>query len=143
MELLCALVLLGMVALLVVPTTRAAAAHLQLVREADELCRVLRLAQARAMATEQANQVRFYPDSNRYRTYQPHVVDHQLAAGVRIDYVSFPRDSRGWIMCQFSPLGVPAAGGTVALSNQRGERIYVITTPVVGRVRVSPRPPAA
>lgn len=115
--------------------------YIQLKKDAAELCREIRLVRQRAIATQVAHQIRFYPDQHFYRIYQPIIRDKKLGRGVRFVYVSFPRDVRGWIMCQFNPLGVPTAGGTVALQNSRGQRMYVIVNPVVGRVRVSSHPP--
>ena len=142
LELLVVLTLLGILALAAVPRFNAAADYIELRKDAGEIARQLRLARHRAIATMQANQVRFYPDLQRYRVYQPVQKTYSLSSGVRFVYVSFPKDARGWIICQFSPLGVPTAGGTAALENRRGQRLYVVVNPVTGRVRISPTPPA-
>ncbi len=141
LEILVVMALLGILALTAVPRFNAVYDYIELRKDAAEIARQLRLARHRAVATMQANQVRFYPDLQRYRVYQPTERTYYLSSGVKYVYVSFPKDSRGWIICQFSPLGVPTAGGTVALENRRGQRLYVVVNPVVGRVRVSSTPP--
>lgn len=135
------LAIIGVLVLIAVPKFSVLSDYIKLRKDAIEISRQLRLARHRAVATMQSNQVRFYPDYQYYRVYQPTTKTYMLSSGVRFLYVSFPKDPRGWIMCQFSPLGVPTAGGTVALENRRGQRLYVVVNPVVGRVRLSSTPP--
>lgn len=141
LELMAVMGILCVLVALAVPRFNGVLDYIQLKKDAVQICREIRLARQRAIATGSSNQVRFYPDHNFYRLYQPVLQDRKLGRGIRFSYVSFPRDTRGWVMCQFSPLGVPTAGGTVALENRRGQRLYVIVNPVAGRVRISRQPP--
>lgn len=41
----------------------------------------------------------------------------------------------------FNMLGHPSTGGTVVLKSSDGEKVYIIMTPVTGRIRISRDPP--
>ena len=54
---------------------------------------------------------------------------------------SFPKGLAGPPSVHFNALGHPSAGGTVSLISGEGDILYVIVTPVIGRVRISREPP--
>ena len=64
-----------------------------------------------------------------------------LPEGIEYAYINFPCDGVNVYKFSISSLGAPTQGGTVGLKNRRGDRLYIIITPVTGRVRVSPDPP--
>lgn len=141
-ELLAVMAIVSLLVALTLPGFNQALDYIKLRKDAVELSREIRLVRQRAIATQTSNQIRFYPYYHYYRTYQP-TVNHRLDDGIKFLYVSFPPDAQGWVLCRFNPLGVPAAGGTVALQNGKGQKLYVIVSPVTGRVRISSTPPAS
>ncbi len=59
-----------------------------------------------------------------------------LPAGVNLVKTNFPSDE-----LKFNYRGIPSQGGTVTLRNKKGSYLYVIVTPVTGRVRIGTTPP--
>ncbi len=113
----------------------------QLEAAAWRLASDLRLAQQVAISTGKTSRVEFRQFNNDYRMWLPEDMERvRLPEGISYAGNTFPLSS-GVRKVSFTALGAPSQGGTVTLANQRGDKLYVITTPATGRVRVSKDPP--
>lgn len=91
----------------------------------------LRELQAKAMAENIWQQVKFFPSANKYRLSRAGVLiqDVQLEKGIIL--------KSGNLDISFYPTGAPSVGATIILGNSRGKEVKVIIAPVTGRVRIS------
>jgi len=98
----------------------------------------LRFIQNRSIVEGQYYEFRFDINSNRYRIYKgsQRVKIVKFAPGINYCYVSLGSDIF-LPNLRFYPNGAPSSGGTIALENREKEKIYIIVTPAVGRVRIS------
>jgi prepilin-type N-terminal cleavage/methylation domain-containing protein len=108
---------------------------------AQELAVHMREARTTAITGGKSCMVVFYEWDHRYRLIYPEerffVI---LPAGIRYGGVNFPNvDGRSTLYFRYT--GAPNAGGHVTLRDSSGRRLYVIVTPVTGRVRISDSPP--
>lgn len=140
MELITVLALLGILSLVTVPILRNFGPW-PLRASAQTMAARVREARQTALATGDICYVTYYELSNRYRLDFPAGREWvELPEGVRISAVNFPRfDGRPTLYFRYT--GAPNRGGHVALQNVNGERLYLIVTPVTGRVRISNSPP--
>jgi prepilin-type N-terminal cleavage/methylation domain-containing protein len=101
----------------------------------------MREARQTAIASGDICYVAFYELSSRYRLDLPDGQEWvNLPDGVEIGAVNFPLfDGRPTLYFRYT--GAPNRGGHVALKDKRGEWLYLIVTPVTGRVRISDTPP--
>ena len=98
----------------------------------------LKNTQSRAFYEGVYYKLQFWPSLDRYRIYkQTELIDDIILKDIDLFNTNFTDNN-----LYFYPNGVPSMGGTVTLKNKRGKVLYVITTPVTARVRVSPNPPA-
>jgi type II secretory pathway pseudopilin PulG len=104
---------------------------------AQELAVRMREARVAAMTGGQNCMVVFYEWEHCYRMIFPEErMFVYLPEGVRYSGNNFPNvDGRRTVYFRYT--GAPNAGGHVVLRDQKGNRLYVIVTPVTGRVRVS------
>ena len=97
----------------------------------------LKNTQSRAFYEGVYYKLQFWPSLDRYRVYkQTELIDDVTLKGIDLFNTNFTDNN-----LYFYPGGVPGQGGTITLKNRRGKVLYVIMTPVTGRVRVSPEPP--
>ena len=97
----------------------------------------LKNTQSRAFYEGVYYKLQFWPSLDRYRIYkQTELIDDIILKDIDLFNTNFTDNN-----LYFYPNGVPSMGGTVTLKNKRGKVLYVITTPVTARVRVSPNPP--
>ena len=97
----------------------------------------LKNTQSRAFYEGVYYKLQFWPTLERYRVYkQTELVNDIILQDIDLFNTNFTDNN-----LYFYPNGVPSMGGTVTLKNKRGKVLYVITTPVTARVRVSPNPP--
>ena len=97
----------------------------------------LKNTQSRAFYEGVYYKLQFWPTLDRYRIYkQTELIDDIILKDIDLFNTNFTDNN-----LYFYPNGVPSMGGTVTLKNKRGKVLYVITTPVTARVRVSPEPP--
>jgi prepilin-type N-terminal cleavage/methylation domain-containing protein len=137
-ELLAALAVMAIVAALLWPRV-ASLSRWKLESAARSLAGDLRLVRQEAITTGKASKVEIFIYPNRYRVRlsgEDRWVD--LPEGVFFDGVTFGGNPP---YVHFNMLGHPSSGGTIILKSSRGEKRYVILTPVTGRVRVSRNPP--
>jgi len=78
----------------------------------------------------------FWESLDRYRIHKKEeLVEDIILEDIDLFNTNFTNDK-----VYFYPNGFPSMGGTVTLKNKRGKILYVIMTPVIARVRVSPEP---
>ncbi len=141
MELLAAVSMLGIIAMIVFPAVGMGMDHYLLETTARSLAVNMRLAQSHAFTTRHHTFLVFYRFTNQYyvelsgKKEWVHIPDE-----LRICALNFPI-SGGRETLSFNSTGAPNRGGHVGLENRRGDKLYVIITPVTGRVRISKTPP--
>ncbi len=138
-ELMVVLLIMGMLLSLAWPRLDRIYQHYALNSSATQLAWTLREARSEAMFKGQPSSIRFYVSLNRYRS---DTQAYYLLKGIQ--YVGEPNFTYriGSIpACSFNGTGAPAGGGTVVLKNRFNERKYIIVNPVLGKVRVSDKPP--
>jgi len=97
----------------------------------------LKNTQSRAFYEGVYYKLQFWPTLDRYRIYkQTELYKDVQLEGIDLFNTNFTNNN-----LFFYPSGVPGQGGTVTLKNKRGKVLYVITTPVTARVRISSEPP--
>jgi Tfp pilus assembly protein FimT len=109
---------------------------------AHQLAAQIRETRCRAVLEGASCYLVYYQFSHRYRLIYPDGSSWvRLPEGVEIDYTNFPlvMDKRPTLY--FRHTGAPNQGGHVALKDRRNNRLYVIVTPVTGRVRIDKVPP--
>ncbi|NLO21544.1 MAG: prepilin-type N-terminal cleavage/methylation domain-containing protein [Syntrophomonadaceae bacterium] len=106
---------------------------------ATQLAWTLREARSEAMFKGRISSVRFYVSLNRYRSDKQ---SYYLVKGIQYGGIpTFPSRIGSIPVCSFNATGAPAGGGTVVLKNQLNDKKYIIVNPIVGKVRVSDKPP--
>ncbi|MGI6549318.1 MAG: GspH/FimT family pseudopilin [Syntrophomonadales bacterium] len=144
-ELLSVLAILGLISMLVWPRYQAVADVLALRQDAAIMARELRLTRQSAVTYGRECAVAFKHSSTSYEVRQgqkPRTIE--LRRGVETVWTRFPQDPVNlgkWSACRFLPLGNPVQGGTVHLRNRRNQSLYVVVTPITGRVRISETDP--
>ncbi len=140
-EILLVLAILGILTAVAVPGVGIAVEHYLLDTTARKIAADMRLGQSHAITTNRFTYLRFYLFSN---VYQIDLAGERewvhLPEGIHICAINFPRIG-GAETLTFTTLGTPTRGGHVGLQNRRGDRLYVIITPVTGRVRIGKTPP--
>lgn len=146
MEVIAATAIFSLLLLLTIPAVEGVTYNLKLKAEAEKLAGVMRSARQEAVTSGQPRTVIFYPDG-RYRIYNQvnnKYNDYRLNNGVEfLGLTTFQSTFLNYPACTFSPLGNPAGGGTVTLKITSGDRIYIITNPIEGRIRISSQPPSS
>lgn len=139
-ELVAVVVLLGILTGVAVPLFRTFG-RWPLRTAAHELAARVREARQTAMACGEDCFVMFYEFSGRYRMILPDGNEWvQLPSDVSFGGTNFALYA-GRPTVYFRYTGAPNRGGHIVLRDAAGERLYVIVTPVTGRVRVSKTPP--
>lgn len=108
---------------------------------AIELAAHIREVRIAAIASGEGSGVVFFLFDDRYRLELPgsrRLV--KLPAGVHFAACNFPLEL-GRYTLSFRHTGAPNRGGHVVLRDDKGRRLYVIVTPVTGRVRIDEKPP--
>jgi len=105
----------------------------------------LKNAQSRAFYEGVYYKIEFYTtfnwptSSNKYKILKGS--ESELYKEIKLEGVELFKTNFTDNNVYFYPSGVPGQGGTVTLKNKKGKVLYVIMTPVTGRVRVSAEPP--
>lgn len=133
---------MGIMAAFAIPALVNIIPRRQLESSAWRLVSDLRMARHAAVSAGEYTRVEFRESNNDYRVWLPEGMERvSLPEGICFSGNNFPYNSSGLRMVAFSPQGAPNRGGTVIFTNNRGDKLYVITTPATGRVRVSREPP--
>lgn len=139
LELLAVLALLSVLAAVTLPAA-GTLSRWKLDGAARILAGNLRLARQEAIASGYNSKVVFYIYTNSYElrlSQKKSTVD--LPRGVSFKgLTTFPGKPPS---VHFNMFGHPSTGGTVVLKSSDGEKIYIIMTPVTGRIRISRDPP--
>ncbi|MBS4030490.1 MAG: GspH/FimT family protein [Clostridiales bacterium] len=139
-ELIVVLVVMAMITATVVPLYQ----HMgrwSLRTAAAELAVRIRETRHTAISSGQTCTIVFYEFSGRYKLDYPEGITWVwLPEGVNYAGNNFPlKDNRPTLSFRYT--GAPNQGGHVVLKDQKGNRLYVIVTPVTGRVRIDSEPP--
>jgi Tfp pilus assembly protein FimT len=109
---------------------------------ATELAVRIREARQQAIADGQNCYVIFYMANGMVKLESSQGSEWvKLPQGITFAANNFPLVVDGRPTLYFRYTGAPNRGGHVALKNQRGNKLYVIVTPVTGRVRTDSSPP--
>jgi prepilin-type N-terminal cleavage/methylation domain-containing protein len=135
LEVLLALVLLGLVLSLAQTRVSTAMSTVQLRNEAEFLAWVLRETRQQAISANQRQSVQFHIDTRSYSYLEgDEHLDRLLPEGVEfIEPLNLPT-------CTFNPTGAPSRGGHIGLKTA-AKQMFVIINPAAGRVRVDSSPP--
>lgn len=107
---------------------------------AQELAAAMREARETAIAEGQTCTLVFYDIGGRYRLDLPAGTIWTTLPEELQMIANFPAvDNRATLYYRYT--GAPNRGGYVRLQDQAGRRLYVIVTPVTGRVRLDSAPP--
>jgi len=145
-ELLCVIALLGMITMLATPAISNLGRSRDLESAARTLATDLRKAQHKAIMVGQNQRVNFrydINDNNQYTITDTSTGETEhlfFPEGITYRAVTFPIIER-YRGVAFKYTGVTYPGGTVWLTNSAGDGLYVIVTPVTGRVRISDKSP--
>jgi prepilin-type N-terminal cleavage/methylation domain-containing protein len=139
LELLAALAIVSLCAAVLWPNIQVHD-RLKLETAARGLADDLRLIRQAAITGGEFCRIEFYRYSHYYELRLPGEKRNvYLPEGV--DFGSVPSFKGDPPNVHFNTLGHPSGGGTVTLKTKKGDRLYVIVTPVTGRVRISKEPP--
>lgn len=141
LELLLVLMVLGVITAVVYPNLTNIVDSLRLRSDALQLAQEMRAARTEAIMSQEARDIRFYPNNNGYYKMLPSNRVIYLSQGIRIQDNNFPEDNLFYVhRCRFYATGVPT-GGHVCLTNRQGQEKYVIVSVYMGRIRVSDQAP--
>ena len=131
----------GILTALVTPKLVTSLESYKLDVTAKNLAQDLRNAQSHAVETNSYTKLAFYVLADTYYVELSGKKDWTiLPEGIIISSTTFQPVSLP--TAGYTNLGSPSGGGgTVVLKNKYGDKVYVITTPVNGRVRISKSPP--
>ncbi len=141
LEVLVVITLIAILTAIATPQMMSSLDYFKLDATARKLAIDIRLAQSHAIKTNSNTRVYFYVLNDIYNIQlsgKNNMVI--LPESIIISSTTFQQENNV-PRVRFNYLGNPSGGGTVVLRNKRGDRLYVITTPVTGRVRISKEPP--
>lgn len=140
-ELLMVLALISLLSVLAIPTLGVQKEKNRLEATAKTIAMQMRLAQSHAVAANSTGRLVFYPFSGLYyvelsgQREWVYLPEELSIVAINFALIYNRRE------LSFNMLGVPNQGGYMSLKNAREDKIYIIITPVTGRVRVSRHPP--
>jgi type II secretory pathway pseudopilin PulG len=140
-ELMAFLVVVGVAVALAVPVFTKTMANSQLKQAADRMAWELRAQQQEAISSGSFRQIEFFYYGGYYQMLKPEKNNVFLPQGITYSYITIPKTGGNRYLLTFNITGGPNLGGTIALKNEFGNQVYVIITPVIGRIRVSDVPP--
>ncbi|GEM_PF-454701 len=139
LEVMLVIVLLGILTSIVYPKMGGNREYYMLESTARNLAVHMRRAQSHAITASQRTQVAFF--TNFY--YVELSGEREwitIPEKINIVYNNFPEQFNIRTL-SFNNLGAPNKGGRIAFENEKGDRLYVIVTPVTGRVRIGSEAP--
>lgn len=145
-ELVCVIALLGMLTALAMPVVKDLGHKRNLEIAARSVAMEMRKCQQKAIVSGHPQCIEFMLH-NPYYDYR--VTDCILSAkerfnlpeGIIINSTTLQPSSGGSPYVRYLPNGTSGSGGTLIMRNLADDLIYVIVTPVTGRVRISDQPP--
>ena len=100
----------------------------------------LRLTRQAAITSGEFCRIEFFNYAQSYELRLPGK-KHEVYLPEGIYFGGFPTFQGDPPYVHFNMLGHPSGGGTVILKSREGDKLYVIVTPVTGRIKVSQEPP--
>ena len=140
-ELLAVLLVTSVTMVMTVPIFHQTIANYQLKQAAGRMAWEIRSQQQEAISSGASRQIEFFYYGGYYQVLKPAKRNVYLPEGVEYAYITLPKSGGNRFLLTFNISGGPNFGGTIALTNGFGDQMYVIITPVIGRVRVSDVPP--
>lgn len=142
-EVLISIVILGVVIGVTTPSLARSLAKRKLSTAATQLKADIRYTRQIAITERRARAIKFYvyersSEPNVYEIFRnadPLKKVH-LPENIKLIYCNFAADR-----LTFTNQGNPQQGGTITLENQYCDKLYVITLPITGRVRIDDTPP--
>jgi len=144
-ELLCVIMLLGMIILIAAPAVADMGRKRNLDLAARGMAMDMRKAQQKAITCGWSQLIEMRANNDDYLIKDGKTSARQrvrLPEGVSYQSNNFPKVS-GYNLLAFYRSGAPNSGGTVSLVNDSGDVLYIIVTPATGRVRISEEPPSS
>lgn len=140
LELLAVLTIISLCAAVLWPNIPLLHGRLKLETTARALADDLRLIRQAAITGGEFCRIDFYRASQKYELRLPGE-KRTVYLPKGIDYGGVPTFQGEPPSAHFNMLGHPGGGGTTSFKTQKGDKLYVIVTPVTGRVRISQEPP--
>ncbi len=141
LEMMVVLMIMGILTATAVPLTRHAS-YWSLQGAARVLASQIRETRHKAIMEGRTCYIVFYVFSGRYKLEYPEGnIWVRLPEGVDYAANNFPLVLDGRPTLYFRYTGAPNRGGHVGLKDKKGNKLYVIVTPVTGRVRIDKVPP--
>ncbi len=138
-ELLCVLMLLGMLVTIAAPAVKDFSSKRNLELAARTMAMDMRKTQQKAITCGWSQLIEMRESRNDYLIKDGKTSERQrvrLPEGISYRSNNFPLVG-GYNLLRFYRSGAPNRGGTVGLTNDAGDVIYVIVTPATGRVRIA------
>ncbi|MBS4020812.1 MAG: type II secretion system protein [Dethiobacter sp.] len=140
-EMLVVIMIVGILAGVAVPVARQSSLW-PLRAAANELAVRIRATRHMAIVEGSTCHIIFHEFNNRYKLEYPGGSSWvSLPEGINYAANNFPLSLDGRPTLYFRYTGAPNRGGHVALKDRKGNKLYVIVTPVTGRVRIDTAPP--
>ncbi|MGE5454327.1 MAG: prepilin-type N-terminal cleavage/methylation domain-containing protein, partial [Methylocystaceae bacterium] len=131
LELLLVLMVMAVVGAVVYPNLTNIIDSLRLRSDALLLAQEMRAARTEAIMSQEARDIRFYPNNSYYKIFPSNRVIY-LSQGIRIQENNFPEDPLFYVhRCRFHASGVPT-GGHISLVNRQGQQKHVIISVYMG-----------
>ena len=111
--------------------------NIDLNRAAHQLEATIQSCHSKAFYSGIYYKIEFQPMFDRYRIFR----GTDLKRVVNLDNINLHYTNFTDYKVRLLPNGCPSMGGTVTLKNKSGKTLYVITTPVTARTRISDKPP--
>lgn len=144
-EVIATISLMGILFLVASPQLKIMADAGKLKADAWQLAAAMRAAQQQAVTEEKVFTAVFRPFAGNYQIYNrssDKCTTFRLHDGIRfVGTTTFTEKFKNCPACNFGATGMSGSGGTVTLENVCGRRMYIITSPILQRIRVSPSPP--
>lgn len=141
LELLLVMALMGLMAMIAFPNITGFLDSLSLQHDALQLAQEMRACRTEAIMSQQAQDIRFYPNNDYYEIAPANRVI-LLSKGIKIKGTTFKNDPHlSMPYCRFRATGAPSQGGHIRLVNRQGKAKYVIVSVAVARIRVADSPP--
>ena len=143
-ELICVVVLLGILVMIATPALADFGQKRNLEIAARTMAIDMRKTRQKAITKGWSHLIEMRTYADDYRIKDGKTGEQQIVAlppGISYRSNNFPLND-GYRLLYFGRSGAPNRGGTVALTNNSEDVLYIIVTPATGRVRIDDQPPS-
>ena len=143
LELLIVLAIMGIIGAVALPRLGHLQADWELEKTVQLVVAEIRHTRQTAITSRRTCRILFYNQVDAYRVLTPGDSNFiWLPDNINIAYNNFPLYQSGnYRILTFNQNGAPNQGGTLGLSNERGDILYIILYLGSGRIRISEDPP--